>query len=196
MIIALTGGIGSGKSAALQAFAELGWKTLSADQICHDIYRDDLDFIDQLYQHWGDTIFSMKGVIDRKAVAKIIFTQPDELKWLNSLLHPMIRQVADKQFTATPEDDYIFEVPLLYECGWEKDFSAVICVWSEASLIRKRLLNRGLNDDEISRRMANQLPADQKLERADFALINNGSLANLYAQCEILTNQIKGKLWK
>ncbi len=196
IIIALTGGIGSGKSTALQAFAELGWRCLSADQICHDLYRDNQDLICRLQERWDEKIFSAKGVIDRKVIAGIIFNNPEELKWLNGILHPMIRAAAERQFAAEPEEDFVFEIPLLYECGWEQHYDAVICVWAEEEITKQRLLKRGLSSNEIELRMKNQLNPDRKLERADFALINNGSANDLYAQCAMLVKQLKETLWK
>lgn len=196
MIIALTGGIGSGKSTALQAFAGLGWKCLSADQICHNLYLNNQDFIKLLQERWGKKIFSAKGIIDRKLIVDIVFNDAEELQWLNGILHPMIRAVAEQQFATEPENDFIFEVPLLYECGWGQHYDAVICVWTDEKITKQRLIERGLNSDEIELRMKNQLSPDQKLERADFALINNGSANDLNAQCVIVAKQLKETLWK
>lgn len=196
MIVALTGGMGCGKSLALQFFGELGWETLSADTVNHEIYKTNKEFKAGLQERWGLKVFDADGCIDRRAVAGIVFSDPGELEWLNAVLHPMIRAHAGECFAAKPRHDHLFEVPLLYETGWDKHYDAVVCIWSSPGIVRERLHGRGLDDTEIDRRMEFQMPADEKLARADFGLINNGSPDELYEQCQELSKQIKEKIWK
>ncbi len=196
MIVALTGGMGCGKSLALKYFGELGWKTLSADAVNREIYTRHEGFREELRKRWGDRIFGEDGGIDRRRVADIVFEQPEELEWLNGILHPMIRDHAETWFAAAPEQDHVFEVPLLYESRWHVHYETVVCVWSAPEIVRERLHGRGLDDAEIERRMKFQMPADEKLERADFGLINNGPPNELYQQCNELSKQLKEKIWK
>jgi dephospho-CoA kinase len=196
MIVALTGGMGCGKSLALQYFGELGWKTLSADAVNRGIYDGNVKFKENLQKHWGARVIGTDGAIDRRIVADIVFADPRELEWLNKLLHPMILDHAQNHFAAMPEHDHIFEVPLLYETGWHAGYDAVICVWAAPETVRDRLHGRGLNDAEIQRRMKFQMPADEKLAKADFGLINNGPPEQLYQQCKELSKQLKEEIWK
>lgn len=196
MIVALTGGMGCGKSLALQYFGSLGWETLSADAVSHDIYKDNDEFKEKLRKRWGNGVFDGNGAIDRRAVAGIVFAEPAELEWLNGILHPMIRARAEKHFAAMPEHDHMFEVPLLYETGWDTWCDAVVCVWAAPEIVRGRLHGRGLDDAEIARRMRFQMPAEEKLAKADFGLINNGPPEELYQQCKELSTQLKEKIWK
>ncbi len=196
MIVALTGGMGCGKSLALQYFAELGWQTLSADAINHEIYKNSEEFKAGLRGRWGHHIFDGNGVIDRRAVAGIVFNDAAELEWLNGILHPLIRDHAEGCFAADPAGNHLFEVPLLYESGWHGRYDVVVCIWSNPETVRERLHKRGLDDGEIERRMAYQMTADEKLARADFGLINNGSPDDLYEQCKELSKQIKEMVWK
>ncbi len=191
MIVALTGGIGCGKSLVLQYFSELGWKVLSADAICHEIYRDNREFSRQLIDRWGDVIAVEDGLLNRRAIAGIVFQDPGQLQWLNGILHPMIRAEAERRVAANAGADFIFEIPLLYETGWHEHYETVICVWSEPDIARRRLLARGLEAKDIECRLKNQMSPELKLEKADYGLINNGSAENLFEQCEILNKKLK-----
>ena len=192
MISALTGSIGSGKSTVLEMFSRMGWFTLSADRICHDIYNSgDLEFNAAIAERWGADIIKDDGTADRKKIAAIVFNDKKELSWLNSVLHPIIMEKAADLVSRVDNDFVLFEVPLLYEAGMEDKFDAVICVWTSAASQHKRLQERGFDEKDIRLRMNNQLSSDVKLEKADYGLINEGCVELLNEQCIILNHQIR-----
>lgn len=196
MLIGLTGGIGCGKSTVLEIFSKLGWHTIDADSICHQIYENaESNLKEILKKRWGEKILTTEGLIDRKSIADIVFRNKEELEWLNSVMHPEIIRRA-KKLQAESKMPVIFDAPLLYEAQIENEFDAIIAVWCNASLQKARLLARGLNITEIEARIAVQLPAEKKLERADFAIINNGDFDCLQKQCEKLHFKITNKIWK
>jgi dephospho-CoA kinase len=192
LLAALTGNIGCGKSTVLEAFSRMGWFTLSADAICHDIYYSgDQEFNATIAERWGAEIISQDGMADRKKIAAIVFHDKKELNWLNSVLHPLIMDKAERIILTCGKELVLFEVPLLYEAKFEDRFSITICVWTSAANQIKRLKERGFDEKDIRQRMENQLSADVKLEKSDYGLINESGVGLLNEQCEILNHQIR-----
>lgn len=188
----LTGSIGSGKSTTLNYFAQLGFHTFSADKICFEIYEIHEEKITEAFtQRWGNKIFETSGCLNRTKIAEIIFQDENELEFINNLLHPLIEIELENRCTSLPQtEDIIVEVPLLFEKNWELKFDKTICVWSPANCINERLLKRGMKANEIIRRQNAQLSSDEKLERADFGLINSGDEVFLFEQCQTLAKQL------
>lgn len=194
MLVGLTGGIGCGKTTVLKCFSRLNWKTLDADTICHSLYENKTgEIFSAIYKRWGKCVIQKDGTADRKKIAEIVFNDNHELIWLNSLLHPKVLETAKKTAWESKED-VIFDVPLLFEANWENEFDVTIAVWTAKKIQRKRLLKKGWDSAEINRRINSQMPAEEKLEKADLGLINNSSHSLLFEQCEKLSRQIKGLL--
>jgi dephospho-CoA kinase len=190
LYIGLTGNPGSGKSAALEGFAKVGWQTLDADRLCMEVYRDNAGGIrERLQERWGQEIVGTDGMPDRRRVADIVFSQAGERLWLEEQVHPLVRQRAGA-LAAAATVPVAFAVPLLFEAGWAGDFAAVATVWAREDLRRARLRQRGWSEEEIRRRDAVQWPPDRKLAEADVGLVNNGTLNDLWQQCRELSNQL------
>ena len=183
-LFGITGGRGAGKTTVLARLAELGACTADADAVVHDLYVPDGPGTRLVRDRWGDDVVDAAGAVDRRQVAARVFTDPAERVWLNSVIHPLVRDRLRQ--LANTNGTLFAAVPLLYESGWEADFTAVIAVWSPPQTVRERLRQRGWSDTEIATREAIQLPADEKLRRADYAIINNGSLELLRDQCRQL----------
>ena len=185
MILGLTGPIGCGKSTVLELFDKASWRTADADAICRGLYDDPAgEFAAACRENWGDAFFR-NGRFDRAAIAKIVFADPAELRRLTELIYPHLERVLDEFSQRARRDgaNAAVEVPLLFENGMEKRFDAVLTVWAPAELRHERLKKyRNFDDAEIRRREALQMDADEKLERADYALINSGSAAELEEQ--------------
>jgi dephospho-CoA kinase len=178
--VAVTGGIGAGKSEALASFARHGAAVVSSDEIVHELLRSDPEVQAAVRERWGDSMFGSDGAVDRDQVANVVFTDRRELEWLESLLHP--RVVATylrwrEQLAELPDPPAVCvtEVPLLYEVGGEERFDAVVVVTASPEV-------------RISRRMAPMqdreqrlIPDGDKVARADFAFVNDGSLEELDA---------------
>ena len=185
MILGVTGPIGCGKSTVLELFGKAAWRTADADAVCRGLYDDpEGEFAAACRARWGDAFFR-DGRFDRAAIAKVVFADPAELRRLTELIYPHLERVLDEFAHRARQDgaNAAVEVPLLFENGMEKRFDAVLTVWAPAELRHERLRKyRNYDDAEIRRREALQMDADEKLERADYALVNSGSAAELEEQ--------------
>jgi dephospho-CoA kinase len=180
LAIAITGGIAAGKSEALAAFERRGAAVSSADAVVHRIYRDDGGLKDELRARWGDGVFDAAGEVDRRAVAEIVFADPAELAWLEGVLHPRVRRaqerwLAELRALPDPPELVVVEIPLLFESGGESRYDKVVAVTAAPALRAER---RGPG---LEAREARLIPDEEKLRRADFAYVNDGTLAELDA---------------
>ena len=178
MAVAVTGGIGAGKSEALRAFARHGAAVISSDEIVHDLLRSDEDVRAAVRERFGDGVFGPEGQIDRGRIADIVFADPEELDWLERLLHPRVIAAYLRWRDALagrpdPPAVCVTEVPLLYEVGGDTSFDAVVVI-SAAPDVRVSRQVRPMQDRE--RRL---IPDEEKLSRADFSYVNDGSLEEL-----------------
>jgi dephospho-CoA kinase len=196
MPIGLTGGIGCGKSTVLKLFKELGWKTIDADALCHGLYEDPCGALSAgIRARWGGGFFKEDGRADRRKIAELVFDNPDELRWLNSVIHPLVLKAAEDNMRRSGAD-VIFDVPLLFEAGWQSSFDATVAVWTDKASQVSRLRKKGLSPEDIARRIKFQMPADEKLEKADYGLINTGDIRSLGLQCASLNKTLKDNYGK
>ena len=177
--VAITGGIGAGKSEALRAFARHGAATVSSDEIVHHLLRRD-DVKHAVVQRMGNGVLAPDGEIDRGALGMVVFNDPDALHWLEELLHPLV----SAEYLQWREDlgrlddaprVCVTEVPLLYETGGDERFDKVVVITAPAKL--RRMRSDMATDDRESR----FLPDREKIERADYSFKNLGSLEELDA---------------
>jgi transcription termination factor Rho len=192
-IVGLTGGIGCGKSLALEEFRKLGWTILDADRFCHEFYESGNEELRQaLLERWSHLpILKSDDSFDREAIANIVFANEEERKWLESILHPMVMREADRRIRLLDTDRVMFDVPLLFECRWEPYFHAVIAVWTSKEEQHRRLSDRQWTDEMIRQRNLTQIGSVEKLERADYGIINTGSKDFLIEQCKMIDTQLK-----
>jgi dephospho-CoA kinase len=177
--VAITGGIGAGKSEALRAFARHGAATVSSDEIVHHLLRR-ADVRDAIVQRMGNGIVAPDGEIDRGALGTVVFNDREALAWLEELLHPLVsaeylqwrEQLAG---LAEPPRVSVTEVPLLYETGGEERFDKVVVVTAPSKLRRAR--SEVATDDRESRLLDDR----EKVARADYAYKNVGSIEELDA---------------
>jgi dephospho-CoA kinase len=179
LAVALTGGIGAGKSEALASFARRGVPTSSSDVLVHRLYEEDAEVREALRARYGDGVLDEAGRVERKAVAERVFGEPDELRWLEQLVHPRVQRQYDRWRTelATQENPpalCVTEIPLLYETGGETRFDAVIAITAPAELRHARTLK-----PRQAEREARLLPDEEKLRRADYAYVNDGTIEEL-----------------
>ena len=187
MFVALTGGIGCGKSAALQAFADLGLAVADADKICHKYYET-TSGIDEIMQRWPSVI-DANGQLDRQKLGNIVFRDEEALKVLESLIAPFLHEELMK--IKNKEIITIVEIPLLFEKGLNSWCDKSIAVWSPFALRRQRLAMRNWDHNECCRRERLQWTPEQKLYAADYGIINTGSLEMLRKQCELIACKLK-----
>jgi dephospho-CoA kinase len=181
--VAITGGIGAGKSEALYAFQRAGAATVSSDEIVHHLLRTDPEVRGAIVAELGEGVLGADGSIDRARVANVVFGDRAKLDFLEQLLHP---RVAQEYLTwrdqlgelPNPPAVSVTEVPLLYETGGDKRFDKVVVITAPAKLREQR---RRVAPDNRDTRL---LPDEEKVERADFAYVNTGTLDELDAWVE------------
>jgi dephospho-CoA kinase len=173
LAVALTGGIAAGKSEALQAFARHGAAAISSDDVVHRLYREDEGLQAALRDRWGERVFR-DGEVDRAAIGRIVFADRPELAWLEGELHPRVREAVDEWLGAQTADVAVAEIPLLYETGGEKRFDRVVVVTAPPEV-------REARRNDVAEREARLVPEDEKVRRADFSYVNDGSLEQLDA---------------
>ena len=176
--VAITGGIGAGKSEALKSFAHHGAAVVSSDEIVHRLLGEDEEVRGRLRERFGDRVFDDIGQVDRGAIARVVFAERMQLDWLERLLHPRVVQEylqwrEDLGRLPNPPRVAVTEVPLLYEVGGDKRFDKVVVITAPAELRAERSQAAG----EL--REARLIPDDEKAKRADFVYVNNGSLEDL-----------------
>jgi dephospho-CoA kinase len=167
--VALTGGIAAGKSEALAAFSRHGAATASSDEFVHTLLARDGSVRDAIRERWGED-----AVGDRTRIGEIVFKDPTELEWLEQLLHPRTRALGDAWLATVDRPLAVIEIPLLFETGGEDRFEKVVVITAPRELREQR---RGAFAD----REARLIPEEEKLRRADFSYVNDGSLADLDA---------------
>jgi dephospho-CoA kinase len=177
--VAITGGIGAGKTEALHAFARHGAATISSDDIVHQLLREDPEVRRALVERFGTGILDDADNIDRAAISAIVFEDREALAWLEGLLHP--RVVAHylgwrEALAELPDPPAVAatEVPLLYEVGGESRFDVVVVITApdDVRLDRARVAGATQREDRL-------LPDGEKVERADFAYVNDGTRREL-----------------
>ena len=178
LAVAITGGIGAGKSEALQAFRKAGAATVSSDEIVHHLLRSNEDVKEAIVGELGDGVLDENGMIDRRRVGEIVFGDRAKLDFLERLLHPLVSaeyllwrdQLGE---LPNPPQVCVTEVPLLYETGGDKRFDKVVVITAPAKLREQR--RRVARDDRDQR----LLPDKEKVRRADFAYVNTGTFDEL-----------------
>ena len=182
MRVGLTGGIGCGKSTVVQLFAEAGWRTLESDRIVAELLAGDLEVRAELQNRFRSAVFDTDGGVDRKALAAKVFADEDELRWLETLLHPRVRGVWADAIQTEPKAQWLVEIPLLFEKRLESLFDLTVCVSCPHAVSRCRMVDRGYSGEQFDERRLRQMPLDEKVRRADHVILNAGSLDFLKRQ--------------
>ena len=163
--VAITGGIGAGKSEALKAFARHGAAVISSDDIVHDLIAYDEEVRAALLDRFGTT--------DRGEIARVVFADRAELDWLESLLHPRVRERSERWSAEQDAPLAVAEIPLLYETGGEAHFDAVVVITAPREVRESR------TRVPLAARSGRLIPEEDKVRRADYAYVNDGSPAEL-----------------
>jgi len=187
-LVGLTGGIAAGKSETLRILGELGAATISTDAIVHDLLGR-LDVRDSLVARWGAEV-APADAIDRSRVAALVFERPEELAWLESLLHPLVGERVAEWVRDLPADVAVavVEVPLLFEGTMAATFDATIAVVTDDVERERRAAERGTG--ELEGRSGRQLSQDEKAARATHVIHNDGTTAELEAEVRRLMPEL------
>lgn len=193
IVIGLTGGIGTGKSEAARILQGLGAVIINADQVGHEAYTPHSETWREVVKAFGEVILQPNGEIDRRKLGGIVFSDPEQLARLNSIMHPrMAKMVAEriKELAERGVSVVVVEAAILFEAGWD---SLVDEVWSTDSpeeLVIQRLQARnGMSEEEARKRFGVQMPAEERRQRSDVVLDNSGEVSDLERTIQSLWNE-------
>ena len=186
--VALTGGIGSGKSTVADFLDELGAYVIDSDQLARDVVERGTPGYEAVLAAFGDGILA-NGEIDRAKLAEIVFKDAAARATLESIIHPLVRDAAEKMVKSLPVDAVVInQIPLLVETDGAKRFDFVITVSADEDIRRRRLIERGMKEYEITKRLAAQVNDAAREAIAHSVIRNNGSIDEL--------RQVVEELWR
>jgi dephospho-CoA kinase len=198
MIIGLTGGIASGKSESAKYFEELGAFCIDADAVAKELTCKDKPALQEITKVFGDNLLSVEGTLNRKKLADIIFSDVSSKLKVEEILHSRIifriNEIISKEISE--KEVIVVNAPLLFETGLDKVCDKIVTIKISYDIQVERLaLRDGLNDDEIKKRIASQMPMEEKVKLSDFVVDNSGSKKDLKKKIEniyrLLTSNFK-----
>jgi len=194
--LGLTGGIASGKSAVSAMLREMGFAVLDADALAHKLIEPGQAAYAEVLQEFGPSITDSSGRIDRSKLGAVVFADRAKLDRLNAIVHPRVAEVVLSQFEiwrrSGVRDAVFVEAALLFESGIHKKLNGLVVVWCKPEQQVERLLARGLSETEARRRIAAQLPVEEKLQQATEKIDCSGSLEETRRQVQALASKLRG----
>lgn len=193
MIIGITGGIASGKTAVSDYVKELGYPVVDADELSREIMAPNSPVLDDIRQAFGDGVFHSDGSLDRQALGRWIFRDSKARKQLDAITHPAIARKAEERFASCAGQEFVFfVVPLLYESGMDAYCDVVWLVHVDDALRQKRLMARdGIDADYAKQKMTAQMSEEERLAHAPEVIWNDGDLPHLHLQVQALMKKLK-----
>lgn len=196
-VFGLTGGIGSGKSTAAALFRERGVPIVDADELAREAVAPGSPGLAQVTAAFGPEILAGDGSLDRKALGTLVFSDAEARRRLNAITHPIVRRLSQERFRALDEQGVKlagYDVPLLFEVGLDAVLRPIVVVTArEATQLERILARDGISAAAARERIAAQLPLGEKQKRADYVLYNNGTLAALAAQVDVLLEKLRAE---
>lgn len=192
--VAVTGGLSCGKTTVCRLLKEQGAYTLSADEIIHDLYSPETLLGKQIIALLGSEVLN-HGVFDRKRIASKVFGNPSLLRQLEKLLHPEFQKVVEKHIDQITKKHqkyslFVVEIPLLFESGLERFYDKTIAVIADEKIASERFIAKGGSLEDYRARSNHLMPMDQKAQRADFVLTNNGNKEDLKSAVSQIFNKL------
>jgi len=195
--IALTGGMGTGKSHVRAVFAALGVPTIDADTLARDVVAHGTPGFDAVVAQFGRGILNADGDLDRRALGAMVFADPGKRHDLEAILHPAIRAAIDQWFAALDQSAHVFaiaDIPLLYEVGLDKEYDEVIVTsCSPQAQVRRIMARDNLDAADVQHRLDAQMPLADKVKRATYVIDTNGTLVQTNAQVHKLYNELTSR---
>tara|TARA_B110000014_G_scaffold67920_1_gene46433 strand:- start:208 stop:801 length:594 start_codon:yes stop_codon:yes gene_type:complete len=193
--VGLTGGIGSGKSTASQHFSSLGAYVINADEEAKNLISTNETVQNELIAEFGTDIIDGTGSVNKKKLARIAFQDQDHQQRLNSVVHPYIYNLIDKEFNQVlnvgKHDIFIVDGALIFESGYDVHLDYVIVVTAQLKNRMERALGREtLSREEILKRIEFQWPEKEKVNLADFVIHNDGTEKELHKNIEGLVKKL------
>ncbi len=198
VLIGVTGGIGAGKSTVVDAFVHRGAVPFSADSAVHELYSDPA-IVDSVRERWGGGVIAADGVVDRAAIARIVFNDETERLWLEGLLHPLVGRrwlqfVEQQRSLSEPPEFVVAEVPLLFEANLQDRYDAIVTITAPLVLRIERARARDDGKRHSTARAAAQMDEAEKAERADFTYENTGSFEDLDAFAGEVLDELRDRV--
>lgn len=194
-LIALTGGIASGKSTISRRLAEHGAVIVDADQIVRDVQAPGSPVLTEIATAFGDEVIAADGSLDRAALGAVVFGDPEALARLNAIVHPAVgiesKRRFDDAFRQNPEAVVVYDVPLLVEARVDDPWDLIVVADAPAEMRHRRLRElRGMSDDEATGRIAAQVSDEQRRAIADVVIDTSGTLEHTHAQVDALWERL------
>ena len=189
MTVAVTGPFASGKSTFVRLLGSLGAETVSSDEIVHDLLAEDRETIARIVERFGEGVLGERG-IDRRVLGNKVFGDPEALRDLEDILHPLVRRETDRRIEASDADLFVAEIPLLFEGDRSGGFDYTVAVTVPEERRRSWATERGVDEAALRAIEARQFTGEEKAQRADLVVQNDGGLDKLRAQAEELREEI------
>jgi dephospho-CoA kinase len=187
--VAVTGPFASGKSTFVDILGELGAETVSADEIVHDLLAENKETITRVVERFGEDVLGERGV-DRRALGRKVFGNPEALQDLEDILHPLVRRETDRRIEDSGANLVVAEIPLLFEGGRSGAFDYTVAVTVPEERRLAWAAERGVDGAALQAIEARQLPGEEKARRADVVVQNDGGVDKLRGQAEELRERI------
>lgn len=186
--VCLTGGIAAGKSRVAKWFEEQGWGVICTDEIVHELYRAGGEMPKLIAQEFGPEVIGSNGDVDRAKLASVVFSNPNALKKLNALVHPVVQKKWKHELDELLKlgKKAMVTIPLAYETGVAQEFQSVWVVACSLPKQYERLLERGISKTKAEGRIASQMPLQRKIDLADNVIWNNDSWEITIKQLQLL----------
>lgn len=186
LVVGLTGGIGCGKSEVRRRLLNAGFTVLDADTLAKQLAETDPVIVNKIKKEFGETMYDTAGHLQRKALAAIVFNDQQQLEKLNGIIHPRVISAVERQLEALQqggEKIVVVEAALHYEVHWNEAMDMMVVVSAPLAQRLAWVMQRdGVDEAAVRRRMASQLPLEEKVNRADYVIENSGDLAALDAE--------------
>jgi dephospho-CoA kinase len=194
--LGITGGIASGKSAVAGMLRGMGFRVIDADALGHTLIEPGTRAFDEIVAEFGAGVLGVDGRIDRRKLGSLVFADAEKLARLNAIVHPRVEEEMVRQFGEWEHDgvrDAAFvEAALLVEAGYQKNLEGLVVAWCRPEQQMERLMERGLSEAEARRRIAAQMPAEEKLAFATEKIDCSGSMEWTRRQVEELAGRLRG----
>ena len=194
-IIGILGGVASGKSTVAAEFVKLGCKVIDADKIAHEVLEEKT-VKEKILESFDPTILDQEGKINRRKLAEIVFADAEKLALLNTIIHPLVLERADKLIKKYNKQNQVraivLDIPLLVEVGWHERCNKIIFIDCEPELRAKRAKKMGFNKNQLKNRENFQISLDKKVKLTDNIIENNSGFSALVRQVADIFSYIVG----
>ena len=190
-LVGLTGNYGMGKSTVLPIFEKCGAVIISTDEIVGSLLKEE-GILDQIKGLFGEGVFVEGGRLSKKKIADVVFRDDRMRRSLEDILHPLVFERIDFFLSTIRDLDkvVVIEIPLLFERGYERRFDKIITVYTDEETVLNRVKRDGILREEALLRLKSQLPIEEKIERSDFVVDNNGTIEDTMSQVEAICKEL------